>query len=142
LENIKGNYVNIIGDFDNSHRCYITNDDNLIIVNPDILLSATIASSGYRCIRKPVLDCRVHSDEMNKNLVYGVILHELLQIAFQNNNFSTEFLDKSILKLISKNIEKLYCIDESEDTAYATLKEMIPKYQTWASIYVSDHPKV
>ncbi|ORX43608.1 Dna2-domain-containing protein [Piromyces finnis] len=138
-----GNYVNIIGEFDeNSHRCYITNDKNIIIVNPDVLLSVTIASSGYRCIRKPVLDNRVHSDEMNSNLVYGIILHELLQIAFQNNNFTTEFLDKSVTKLISKNIEKLYCIDETEDTAYTTLKEMIPKYQTWASTYVSSHPKV
>jgi len=47
-----GNVVNIVGEFDGGGVCRITNQSNLIVVEPDRLLSGTSVVSSVRCMRR------------------------------------------------------------------------------------------
>jgi len=47
-----GDVVNIVGEFDCDGVCRISNQSNLIVVDPDRLLSGTSVVSSVRCMRR------------------------------------------------------------------------------------------
>ena len=47
-----GDIVNVIGEFDENKYCIIDNDKNLIVVNPDMLVSVTAVASSVACDRR------------------------------------------------------------------------------------------
>jgi len=72
--------VNVIGTFDLDSVCRITDNDNFIIVNPDLLVSGTTIVSTMRCMRRSVLGQKFKgSDPGNDAMLYGNILHSIFQ---------------------------------------------------------------
>ncbi|CAG8556535.1 10524_t:CDS:2 [Diversispora eburnea] len=65
----EGNIVNVFGQFDDDNKCIIDNSQGLLIVNPDILISATSVSDSFACMRKGIL-----SDRVNGNFTYSPAL--------------------------------------------------------------------
>lgn len=54
--------------------------DNLLVVHPDVLVSATKVADVASCIRKPVVQDRLRgASDVTLSLVMGNMLHELLQ---------------------------------------------------------------
>lgn len=59
--------------------------DNLLILHPDLLLSATAISAVVTCVRKPLLQAKIkpsgpgQDDKPSEALVMGRMLHEVLQ---------------------------------------------------------------
>lgn len=57
--------------------------DNLLILHPDILVTATAVCDVPTCVRKPLVRQRINgtgaSDKMSEALVLGCMLHEVLQ---------------------------------------------------------------
>ncbi|SPO24247.1 related to DNA2 - DNA helicase [Ustilago trichophora] len=54
--------------------------DNLLVVHPDVLVTATKVADVASCIRKPVVQDRLRgASDMSISLVMGNMLHELLQ---------------------------------------------------------------
>ena len=49
-----GDIVNIVGEFDESGCCCISNDKNFIVAEPDTLLSGTSVVSSIHCMRRYV----------------------------------------------------------------------------------------
>ena len=47
-----GDVVNVLGSFDSDNTCMVTDSQNLIVVNPDLLISGTSVVSGVFCMRK------------------------------------------------------------------------------------------
>ena len=47
-----GDIVNVLGSFNLNNVCTITDTQNLIVVNPDLLISGTAVVSGVFCMRK------------------------------------------------------------------------------------------
>lgn len=47
-----GDVVNVIGEFDSSGSCQISDGENFLIVNPDHLVSGTAVVSGAQCMRR------------------------------------------------------------------------------------------
>ena len=47
-----GDVVNIVGDFNDDKVCRVTNDENFVVVNPDILVSGTSVVSSVGCMRR------------------------------------------------------------------------------------------
>ena len=54
-----GSYVHVVGRFTTAGQITIDDAENLIIVHPDHLISATVVADSFECIRRAVLQDRV-----------------------------------------------------------------------------------
>lgn len=135
-------YVHIIGDFEPSGRCVIDNSQNILILHPDQLISATVVADSFTCMRRSVLQDRVKAtSDKTPPLVYGTLLHEIFQEALTANNWTAEFLDGVIRKITEKHIEDLYTIKVTIDDACNHLQSKMPELRTWAKTFISAFPK-
>lgn len=48
----QGDVVNIIGSFDDSNTCHVTDGENFVVVDPDRLISGTTIVSSLHCMRR------------------------------------------------------------------------------------------
>ena len=137
-----GDVVHVIGKFDRSN-CIIDNTNNMLIVNPDFLVSSTTVADSFSCSRRAVLQDRVKAaSDISKPLVYGSILHELFQSALAVDDFTNDFFSKSIERLLMQNIEQLYVLKEEIPVAKEYLKSKVGLIQHWANMFVTAKPKV
>jgi len=127
-----------VGGFDSvSNLCIIDNQNNFIILHPDILVSSTLASESFGCIRKSVLDDRIKRfGDSSSSLIYGTILHQLMQISLLSNDWTTESMTKQLDNLIRQNLEELYFVNETETSASTNMQQLIPLFQDWAKNYI------
>ncbi|KAF9161405.1 Tripartite DNA replication factor [Actinomortierella ambigua] len=120
---------------------HITNEQGYIIVRPDNLVSTSVLSESFTCLRKSVLNTRVTgSYDLTVPLVHGNILHELFQACLCAGNFSTSFIQEKIGELAREFVRDLALIGETVDTAKAALEEMRLPMQAWANRYVRPTP--
>lgn len=133
--------------------------NNLLILHPDTLISATRASDAHFCRRKAVVQEKVRSSsESSPALVYGNLLHELFEGCFlamaEPNDatveekvaeaFSLQRREAEIDKLlkIPKNIESLFTIHIELDEARNHLREKSTTFGEFAKQFVGQRPKV
>ncbi|EQB56867.1 hypothetical protein CGLO_03083 [Colletotrichum gloeosporioides Cg-14] len=104
-------YVHVIGDFSADGRCIIDDSQNILVLHPDQLVSATVVADSFSCMRRAVLQDRVKAtSEATAPLVYGTMLHEIFQEALMANKWDLRFLSTIIDKVIDKHVEDLYKI--------------------------------
>lgn len=96
-------------------------NDNLLIVNPDLLLSATSVSNAVTCLRSGVIDSMFQDIRGEPSIVMtvGNIVHELLQSALKfklsHSKISIEFLQKKLDSLLNVySFEILICDEDVE----------------------------
>ncbi|KAI2082332.1 DNA replication endonuclease-helicase Dna2 [Ophidiomyces ophidiicola] len=134
-------YVHLIGDFDSSGQCIVDNDNNLIIIHPDTLISATVVADSFSCQRRAVLQDRIKAtSEASGPQVYGHILHEIFQEAMKANNWSETWLNDLISRVINKYLESLYQIRVEPEEAVAHLLPKIPALKAWAETFLHYQP--
>ncbi|GAW26358.1 putative DNA replication ATP-dependent helicase dna2 [Rosellinia necatrix] len=135
-------YVHIIGDFQPSGRCVIDNSQNILILHPDQLISATVVADSFTCTRRSVLQDRVKAtSDKTPPLVYGTLLHEIFQEALMANNWTSEFLEEVICNITAKHTEDLYTIKVPMNDARDHLRSKMPELGVWAKAFVSAFPK-
>ncbi|KAK8136559.1 hypothetical protein PG984_004499 [Apiospora sp. TS-2023a] len=135
-------FIHIIGDFEASGRCIIDNNQNILILHPDQLISATVVADSFTCMRRAVLQDRVKAtSEASAPLVYGTLLHEIFQEAMMANEWSGHFLNKLIVDISEKHVEDLYKIRVSVSDAREHLRSKMPEMSSWATAFVSAQPK-
>ncbi|KAF3079521.1 Tripartite DNA replication factor [Orbilia oligospora] len=138
----EGDIVNVIGSFDATLTCIIDNSQNMLILHPDILLSATAVADSFDCIRLATLRERVKAiSDASQWSVYGNILHEVFQMALSANDFSTAFLEKEISRILLAQMGNLYAVRVTPSMAIDHLRTQLPLLQDWAKLFVSAKPK-
>lgn len=136
-------YVHVLGEFQSSGQCVVDNRQNILILHPDQLISATVVADSFTCMRRAVLQDRVKAtSEASAPLVYGTLLHEIFQGALMSNTWSPEFLDMLIVKITSAHVEDLYTIKVSMADAREHLRSKMPELRSWAAAFVRSEPKV
>ena len=136
-------YIHVIGLFDGSGRCIIDDNNNMLILHPDHLISSTVVADSFGCIRRAVLQDRVKAtSDSSPPLVYGTLLHEIFQTALLANRWDTEWLGELITKVATRHLEDLYTIKLQIPHAVEYLLSKMPELQSWAELFVSSHPKV
>jgi DNA replication ATP-dependent helicase Dna2 len=136
-------FVHVIGEFQNGGQCIIDNSQNILILHPDQLISATVVADSFTCMRRAVLQDRVKAtSEATAPLVYGTLLHEIFQEAMMANNWNTKFLDSLITTITEKHVEDLYKIKVSMSDAREHLRSKMIELQHWAAAFVTGEPKV
>ncbi|KAJ3168668.1 Tripartite DNA replication factor [Geranomyces variabilis] len=140
-----GDYLHLVhGEFDSTHnRCIADNSKpTLVTLHPDCLISATSLSESFGCLRKAILQDRVRSQgDITPPLVYGKMMHCLLQTCLKANDFSTARIEREIEGLVLNGIEDLHAIGEDEAMAKAHLAQFVPGLRAWAAVFVGPAPK-
>ena len=137
----KGSYVHLIGDFDWAGQCTVDDADNMIILHPDHLISATVVADSFTCTRRAVLQDRVKATGVaEKPQVYGHMLHEVFGEALKANAWDMDRLKTIIEQVVSTYIESLYEINVQVTEAVDHIMSKIPELTAWASVFVSERP--
>jgi DNA replication ATP-dependent helicase Dna2 len=136
-------FVHVIGDFQPTGQCIVDNNQNILILHPDQLISATVVADSFTCMRRAVLQDRVKAtSEASAPLVYGTILHEIFQEAMLANQWGNAFLDGLIVRITRKHVEDLYKIKVAMNDAHEHLRSKMTELRHWAAAFVSSQPKV
>jgi DNA replication ATP-dependent helicase Dna2 len=135
-------YVHVIGLFHNG-RCIIDDENNMLILHPDHLISSTVVADSFGCSRRAVLQDRVKAtSESTPPLVYGTLLHEIFQAAMTANRWDSEWLSELIEDVATRHVEDLYTIQLQIPAAVEYLQSKMGELQSWAELFVSSKPKV
>ena len=137
----KGSYVHLIGDFDQLGQCIVDDRENMIILHPDHLVSATVVADSFSCTRRAVLQDRIKATgAAEPSQVYGHILHEIFGQALKANDWTVESLRLIIERILGNWVESLYEINTQVPQALDYLLSKMPELQAWASIFVNAQP--
>ena len=135
----KGSYLHLIGDFDHHGQCVVDDSDNMIILHPDHLISATVVADSFSCTRRAVLQDRIKATgAAEPPQVYGQILHEVFGQALKSNDWSTDHLRQIIEAILVNWMESLYEINTQVPQAVDYLMGKMPQLQAWASVFVNE----
>ena len=134
--------MHVVGQFSNTGRIIIDDAQNLVIVHPDHLVSATAVADSFDCLRKAVLQDRIKAtSQTSKPTVYGSILHEVFQIAMRQNKWGSEYLDQLVEEIVVRYVEGLFEAGaQNTNEAFEELKAKMPELQSWANAFVSAVP--
>lgn len=136
-------YVHVIGEFTPKGQCIIDDANNMLILHPDQLISATVVADSFGCMRRAVLQDRVKAtSEATPPLVYGTILHEIFQEALLENRWDLPFLSKIIERITEKHVEDLYTIKVGLPSAREHLQSKMIELSYWAKSFVASQPNV
>lgn len=109
------------------------NRHGLVIAHPDVLVSATSIADSHTCMRKSVLQDRVRAtSSLSKALIYGSILHALLQDSLAKADFTDESMRLEIENQVASNLEKLFLVGEAVEDAKDYLYTKVVLLQRWA----------
>ncbi|KAI4170460.1 MAG: hypothetical protein LQ343_004963 [Gyalolechia ehrenbergii] len=139
---LPGSYVHLVGKFDNTGQCIIDDRQNLLIIHPDHLVSATVVGDSFSCIRRAVLQDRVKAtNDTSEAQIYGHILHEIFQEAMKANRWDDGWLHKVVENIVSYYLESFFEINVDPLNAIEQLKGKTAALQSWAETFVAAKPK-
>ncbi|QLL30280.1 hypothetical protein HG536_0A00970 [Torulaspora globosa] len=105
-------------------------NDNLLILNPDLLLSATEVGGSVECLRRAVLQSVLEDSrgEPSIAMIVGNIVHELLQSALinmvNNKTLTMDFLEKKLDSLLQTFSFAILLCNASIKTVRKEITEM------------------
>lgn len=153
LDFVVGDIVHIIEGKNSSNKRLLSDDidpktqlpnDNLLILNPDIILSATTVGNSIDCIRKAVIgeffqDCR---EEPSLPMLVGSLVHELLQASFKkkivDQKLDKQFVDEKLEELLeSYSFSILLCGESKESVKNIIINEHYENILSFTDKYVS-----
>lgn len=135
---VKASYIHLIGGFDRHGQCVVDDNENMVILHPDHLISATVVGDAITCLRRAVLQDRVKATSPpEKPQVYGHILHEVFQEALTLNRWDMPNFKAIIEKILPNYLESLYEIGILVTDAVEELMSKTPLMAAWADIFVS-----
>ncbi|KAI6043523.1 Dna2-domain-containing protein [Pisolithus marmoratus] len=138
----EGDTVNVLGNFDSGGSIVISSKENLLIHHPDFLLTATALSNAPQCKRKPLLSALVHStSDVTPSLVWGNILHEVMQTCLLANRWDKAYIDDLIEDAISRNLSELVKIGVTIEEAIREVTLRSKGLRMFSKRYIAGEPK-
>lgn len=139
--------MNIIGHFaadsDPTAAITISSKRNLLIVHPDLLLTATSISNAPQCVRRPLLSSLVRSSsDTTAALVWGNMLHEVMQRCLSAEHWEESFVDERIDEVVGKGLAELVKIGVNVGDAKREVKARAKGLQGFSKRFIGEVPKV
>lgn len=114
------------------------NDDLVLIVHPDTLLTPTTISDSVSCLRRAVIQNRYGSDGLSKAALVGQMRHALFEKCLVQNNFTREFIDKVAPIIVRQHADQLIGSNLlNENLMIAEIIKILPNIQRFSSNYTS-----
>ena len=139
----KESFIHLVGDFDASGQCVVDNANNMIILHPDHLISATVVADSTDCQRRAVLQDRVKViAALEKPQAFGVFFHEVFQEALKANQWDMDSLRILVETIMRRHVEELYSIQMSIPEAVDYIMSRIPALLDWTDSFLHVKPQV
>lgn len=117
--------------------------ENLLVHHPDILVTATSIANASQCRRKPLLQNLVRSStEITPALVWGNVLHEVMQSCLQDGQWGERSIESKIRGIVERNLGDLMKLGITVEQAVREVKAKAGGLKTFAEKYISQRPKV
>ncbi|KAJ7095853.1 DNA replication factor Dna2-domain-containing protein [Mycena belliarum] len=141
-----GDTVNVLGSFmlsdSSTLSIAVSSSDNYLILHPDLLLTPSALSSALECRRKPLLSGLVRSSsDCTPALVWGNILHEVMQTCLSSGRWEDIWVDEKIEEVIREKISDIAKINLSVEDARREIKLRAKGLKAFSQRYISDFPK-
>lgn len=126
----------------------ITSSLNLLILHPDILLTATALSTAPTCTRRPLLNMLVHSSsDTSPSLVWGSILHEVMQHCLREDQWGLDWIDGKIAQVVrgedgGRGLADLVKLGVTVEGAIREVKARAGGLHAFGEKYIAQQPKV
>ncbi|PWN96830.1 Dna2-domain-containing protein [Tilletiopsis washingtonensis] len=148
-----GDVVNLIGTWAAGEK-HTTPADNLLILHPDVLLSATAISGTSTCTRKPLVQALLRSSAADDGgsteaLVMGAMLHAVLQACLTGQglpwaglpptNFARGFVEQQVHAHVAAHLEDIVGAGLETGRAAQQLMESAAPFGQFAQLYLA-HP--
>ncbi|KAI6100620.1 Dna2-domain-containing protein [Pisolithus sp. B1] len=137
-------WADMEADFVTPKRCKSgpAKSKNLLIHHPDFLLTATALSNAPQCKRKPLLSALVHStSDTTPSLVWGNILHEVMQTCLLANRWDKAYIDDLIEDAVSRNLSELVKIGVTIEEAIREVTFRSKGLRVFSKRYIAEEPK-
>lgn len=132
-----------MGEFSPTGQIMIDDSQNMLILHPDHLLSATVVADSFGCMRRAVLQDRIKAaSRANPPMLYGTLLHELFQEALKANRWDSEFLLDTVDKIMPSKFDTILEINSTCEAVKEHLSSKLPELQAWAEVFVRARPRV
>lgn len=120
----------------------VDNQNNMLIWNPDIMLSATAVGEALVCERKAVLNSKLaFPGETSIPLIVGIIVHTLFQECLSKGNSTIDFIAELMEEQLQLNLIGILSINETKERVKDEVLKHVPYIQQWMSNSIADHPK-
>ncbi|OJT15542.1 DNA replication ATP-dependent helicase/nuclease DNA2 [Trametes pubescens] len=147
-----GDTANVIGEWtmpsasSSSHApmpsITVCSKHNLFIHHPDVLLTATSLSNASQCLRKPLLSNMVRSSsDVTPSLIWGNMLHEVMQTCLSVARWDDKFMDKKIAEVAQAGLGELLRIDMGVEQAIIEVKTRAKGLKVFAEKYIAQSPR-
>ncbi|KAK0443455.1 AAA domain-containing protein [Armillaria borealis] len=145
-----GDIVNAIGEFtvlgesssSLTSSIAISSKNNLLILHPDVLITATALSNAPQCRRKPLITSLVRSSsDYTPSLVWGNMLHSVLQACLVADRWDEIWVDDKIDEIVRGGLSDLVRINTNVDQAKREVKARAKGLHAFSEKYMASSPK-
>ncbi|KAL3925164.1 MAG: hypothetical protein SGILL_000589 [Bacillariaceae sp.] len=113
-------------------------NDLVLVLHPDKMMSPSIISEASYCNRRAVLKAKLGSTGfMSKSALVGTLVHGLFEECIVSEKFDKRFAQETIRKLLRDNAETLIGCGTLEDEVSEELLGVVPMIQRFASRYTT-----
>lgn len=120
----------------------IDNSNNLIIWNPDILVTSTVVADQLFCPRKTVISKRLSfPGEASIPLIVGTTVHEIFQACFIMEKYSKDYLEELLVVELRRRILDIYTMGDVLDDIKNRVRSHFPYILHWFQSYFRKPPK-
>ncbi|KAJ8468324.1 hypothetical protein ONZ45_g17286 [Pleurotus djamor] len=147
----KGDVASVVGSFETvaqstssiTSSITINAQTNLLILHPDVLLTPTALANALQCRRKPLLAHLVRNPmgESSPSLVWGSMLHLVVQSCLASGQWSDAFINQTIDEVIAAGLLDLIKVRVDVGQAKREIYARAKGLRTFAERYIADFPK-
>lgn len=131
--------IHIVTDSSENSPQFVDREHNLLIWNPDVLISATTASTAVDCQRRAVIDNKFRGPgDYSVHLILGNVVHRLFQECLTERDISDKFMDSIIDRELEDNLIPIMSADSDKETLRDTIKEHAVHIQEWIRTYLPE----
>lgn len=131
-----GDIIHVVLTHGNSNHALVDDQNNLLIWNPDILVSATTVSQQMTCPRKTVLLNRFrYPGSSSIPLIVGTIIHVIFQACLAKDTWTDAFMNEILEKELEFHVLEIFSIGNELDKVRSELEQQFSYLKTWFQTY-------
>lgn len=119
----------------------VDNSHNLLIWNPDVLVTSTVVADQLFCPRKTVIMKRFKFPGYSTlPLLTGTIVHEIFQTCFITERFDNAYLEELLDNEIKGRLIEIYMIGDVVNELKGMIRERLPFITLWFQTFYKKPP--
>ena len=135
--NVIGNFVPTAQDLEYKSSITITVQQNFLVLHPDLLVTATAIANASYCQRRPHISTLLSTaSKPTPVLIWGTILHEIMQACLQTSRWDDEFINDTTDRLLRANMDSLVQLDVNIDVAKAEIQKRAQGLREFSRRYI------